>query len=72
EGHRQPVTNTLTTFGKSLWQVRNTLRIRGDILYQLDKDNKKYRFVVVSCMVEGVLGAFHDELGHFGVHKIMQ
>ena len=38
---------TVFQFGKNIWQVRHSLRIRVDILYQLGKDSNKYRFVVV-------------------------
>jgi transposase InsO family protein len=61
--------NNLSSFAKRLWQIRRTLRIRGDILYQLDEDGKTYRFVVVPCMLDALMKAFHDEFGHFGINK---
>lgn len=59
----------LTLFGKSLWLVRRNLRIRGDVLYHVDDDNQQYRFVAVPCMWDAVMNEFHDEFGHFGIHK---
>ena len=59
----------LTSFGKGVWKVRKSLRIRGDVLYHMYKDGQTYQFVVVPNMVEALLNSFHDNLGHLGVYK---
>ena len=61
----------MSKFGQSLWKARRSLRIRGDVLYQVDKAEQIYSLVVVPELFEEILKQFHDHLGHIGSRKSM-
>ena len=53
-----------------LWQYRNNLRIRGDQLYLLDK-NQTYRYIVPSHKRQELILQTHLTIGHLGVEKTL-
>ena len=54
---------------KRLWNKRENLRIRGDMLYMLSKDGK-YRLIIPAAARNNVIKMAHETLAHIGIKKM--
>ena len=52
---------------RGLWQQRDKLRLRGDMLYILKDDT--YRLIIAKRDTDRLIAAYHDKLGHLGQTK---